>query len=350
MSRPRLLLVSMYPLDAGLWGPTVRITHLRDELARLADLDVIDGYRTARRPRLWRYALAGRLRGLDGIYVESSTFSPSESDLAVIGLAHALDIPIVTYVRDAYQLFPELYPRDSLKRRLAAAAFLPAMRALRAVSSHVAFPTAGLAEAVFGPGANAPLLPPGAPEPVEVPRRPSANRILYVGDARLTAQGADRLLEAVEIARARGVEVELDVVSRPGQEPRPPHAPWLRVHRAEGPDIHALLPDVVATAIPRPRTRYNDLALPITLFDYLSYGRPLLVTDCREQARVVADADAGLVTPDDPPAIADGIARFATAPADAHSRWSTNAAAAARAASWEDRAHRIMSLMTSTPR
>ena len=26
MSRTRLLLVSMYPLDAGVWGPTARIT------------------------------------------------------------------------------------------------------------------------------------------------------------------------------------------------------------------------------------------------------------------------------------------------------------------------------------
>jgi Glycosyl transferases group 1 len=348
MRRRRILLVSMYPLDRGLWGPTVRITHLRDELERLADLDVIDGYRGERRVRLWQYVLAGRLRGLDGIYVESSTFSPSESDIAVLGLARALGIPRVTYVRDAYQLFPDLYPRDTLKLRIAAAAFLPAMRALGAVSSHLAFPTAGLAEAVLGRGAAAPLLPPGAPAPAGVRRNPKANRILYVGDARLPAQGADRLIEAVAIARGSGVDVELDVVSREGQEPRPPRPPWLRVHRAEGPAIHELLPNVIATAIPRPRTRYTDLALPIKLFDYLSYGRPLLVTDCREQARVVADADAGLVTSDDPPAIAEGIVRIATATADQIARWSTNASSAAREASWEDRAHRIMELLTST--
>ena len=49
MSPTRLLLVSMYPLDAGIWGPTARITRVRDELARLVDLDVIDGYRAGRR-------------------------------------------------------------------------------------------------------------------------------------------------------------------------------------------------------------------------------------------------------------------------------------------------------------
>ena len=349
MSRTRLLLVSMYPLDAGLWGPTARITRLRDALAQLVDLDVIDGYRSKRRPRLWRYALAGRQRGLDGIYVESSTFLPAESDVAFLGLSRALGIPVLTYIRDAYQLFPESYPRDTLKRRLAAAAFLPAIRAMRAASSHLAFPTPGLAEAVLGPDTDAVLLPPGAPPPVDAPRSPTANRILYVGDARLPAHGTDRLIAAVEIARRAGTDVGLDVVSRPGHEPSPPHPEWLRVHRAEGDAVHALLPDAIAAAIPRPRSRYNDLALPIKLFDYLSYGRPLLVTDCTEQARVVTDADAGIVTRDDPAALAEGIVSLAATAPQRIAQWSRNAIAAARAASWEDRARHIVSILTSAP-
>ena len=110
MSRTRLLLVSMYPLDAGLWGPTARITRLRDELARLVNLDVIDGYRAQRRPRLWRYALEGRMRGLDGIYVESSTFLPAESDLAFLGLSRALGIPVVTLRPGRLPALPRVLP------------------------------------------------------------------------------------------------------------------------------------------------------------------------------------------------------------------------------------------------
>ena len=345
MSRTRLLLVSMYPLDAGIWGPTARITRVRDELARLVDLDVIDGYRAGRRSRLWSYALAGRQRGLDGIYVESSTFLPAETDLAFLGLSRALDIPVLTYVRDAYQLFPEYYPRDTLKRRLGAAAFLPALRAMRAVSSQLAFPTAGLAEAVLGPEAGSVLLPPGAPPPIDVARSPTANRILYVGDARLPAHGADRLISAVALVRTSGQELGLDVVCRPGQEPTSPHPEWLRVHRAEGSAIHALLPEVLATAIPRPRSPYNDLALPIKLFDYLSYGRPLLVTDCTEQAAVVTRAGAGVVMGDDPEAIAVAIRRVAEAPEQERQAWSTSAHDAARAASWEHRARQIVDVI-----
>lgn len=335
----------MYPLDQGAWGPTVRITHLRDELASLVDLDVIAGYRGPRRAALAGYAFRGRLRGLDGIYVESSTFLPAESDYAFLGLARALQIPVLTYIRDAYQLFPDYYAADSVRRRVSARVFRPAMRALGAVSTRLAFPTAGLARAVFGPDADVLLLPPGSPAPVDVPRAADARRVLFVGDARLPAQGADRLIQAVALARERGAANELTVVSRLGQEPPLPHPAWMRVERAQGDEIVRLLPDVRATVIPRPRGTYNDLALPIKLFDYLSFGRPLLVTDCEEQARVVRIADAGIVTDDDAEAMAASLALLAAATPAELDRWSANARAAAASASWARRAAEIVAFM-----
>lgn len=335
----------MYPLDRGMWGPTVRITHLRDELATRADLDVLSGYRGSRRVATARYALGGRLRGLDGIYVESSSFLPAETDLAFLALARALGIPVLTYIRDAYQLFEEYAPRGGLKRRLASAAFLPAIRALRRVSTRLAVPTAGLATAIGLAPDEAVLLPPGAPPPADVPPREGANRLLFVGDARLPAHGADRLIDAVALARRRGVDVELTIVCHVGQEPPGTHPDWLRIERAQGNEIHALLPDVLATVIPRPRTPYNDIALPIKLFDYLSYGRPLVVTDCTEQAAAVREADAGVVVPDSPDALAVGIGAIARADAAARSRWSEGAAGAARRHAWGTRAEAIVGVL-----
>lgn len=338
-ARPaRLLLVSMYPLDEGLWGPTVRITHLRDELAAVLDLDVIDGYRGRRRSRLWRYAVSGRLRGLDGIYVEASSFLPAESDLAFLALARALGIPVLTYFRDAYQLFPEYYPIDSMRRWISARAFLPAMRALAAVSTRVAVPSRGLGDALFGRTADALVLPPGAPSPVAIPYAATANQLLFVGDARLDAHGAPRLVEAVGRLRASGRSLGLTIVAREGQEPRGPQPAWLRIERASGNEIHRLLEDVVASVIPRPRGPYNDLAVPIKLYDYLSYARPLIVTPCEEQARVVSEARAGVIVDDDAAGMADGIGRFLALPPDVRATMAAAAGRAAAAASWRLRA------------
>ena len=344
-SRPRLLLVSMYPLDQGRWGPTVRIANLRDELAGRVSLDVVSGYRGARRAALVRYAFSGRLRGLDGIYVESSSFLPSETDVAVLGLARALGIEVLTYVRDAYQLFPEYYEASSLRRRIGAALFRPAIRALAAVSTRLAVPSLGLAAAVGANPTRVLRLPPGSPAPVDVAPRDDANRLLFVGNGRDAIQGAPRLLDAVGRARASGASVELTVVSRPGEEPPAPHPPWLRVVRAEGDEIVRLLPDVIATVIPRPRSPYNDLALPIKLYDYLAFGRPLLVTDCIEQAAVVRAADAGLVVADDPEAMAEGIHRLVAAGPEGRRHWADNATRTAMTESWSARADAIVDVL-----
>jgi glycosyltransferase involved in cell wall biosynthesis len=134
-------------------------------------------------------------------------------------------------------------------------------------------------------------------------------------------------------------------VSRPGEEPPEPLPPWLRIERGAGPQIHALLPEVLATVQPRRRSPYNDLAVPIKVMEYLSYGRPLLVTDCLEQARIVRDADAGIVVADHVDALADGMRRLVTAPAADLERWSANARAAAERASWGHRAQTIVELL-----
>ncbi len=341
-SRQRLLLISMYPLDQGMWGPTVRITNLRDELSKRVELDLVSGYRGRRRRELVRYAVSGRMRGLAGVYVESSTFLPAEADIAFLALAKGLGIPILTYVRDAYQLFPEYYPITSFRRRVAALAFLPAVRALAKVSSTLAFPSRGLAEVVLGNADDAVIIPPGSPSPVSVPRRSGARRLLFVGNGTVDAQGAGRLITAVGMARDTGVDVELTIVSRPGEAPPPPHPAWLNVVRAEGRSIAALLPDVVACVIPRPRSTYNDLAVPVKLFDYLALGRPLLVTDCTEQAAVVAEAGAGLIVRDDEHSLADGVAQMLAAGPEQLDRWSDRARRAALEHAWPTRAASIL--------
>ena len=340
--RPRLLLLSMYPLDQGSWGATTRIRNMRDALASMVDLDVVSGYRPGRRAALIRYALSGRLRSLDGIYVENSTTLPAEMDIAFLALARSLGIPVLTYIRDAQQLFAEYYAADNLRRRASRALFLPAMRALGAVSTRIAFPSAGLAGAVLRDPSRAALLPPGARPPVEIPASPDANQLLFVGGLNYPVQGADLLFVAVEIARGRGHPVELTCVSRPHEEPPRPHPTWLHIRRGGPDEIERLLPGVIASVTPRRRSPYNDLAVPIKVLEYLSYGRPLLVTDCEETAAIVRSAECGIVVRDTADELADGIAAVFEASVDRREQWGAAARAAARVNSWEHRARQVL--------
>ena len=338
----------MYPLDRGVWGPIARITHLRDELAsRVQRLDVVEGDRAARRGRLVRYVLSGRLRGLDAIYVENSSTLPSETDLGFLALARALDIEVLTYVRDAQYLFAEYYAPTTVKRRLARAAFLPLTWLLRAVSTRVAYPSRGLAVAVGDRAAEPMLLPPGSPAPIDVPAAPGAHGLLFVGGMRNRVHGLGLLIEAVEQVRAAGHDVEVICVSRPGEEPPEPRPAWLRVEYGAADEIRALLPRVVATIQPRQCSPYNDLAVPVKVMEYLAYGRPLIVTDCTEQAAIVRAADAGIVAADTPAALAEAISAVLTAGDAQRQRWSANAHAAARDHSWGERAERILATIAA---
>ena len=334
----------MYPLDRGVWGPVTRISHLRDELGRLADVEVIAGDRGGRRWPLLRYAFSGRLRGLDGVYVENSSNLPSETDVAFMALARMLGIRVLTYVRDAQYLFDEYYAAASLRRRIARWLFLPAVSALRGVSWRVGYPSSGLARAV-GDRSPAPiLLPPGSPPPVDVAPNPDARSLLFVGGMRVPAHGLDLLVGAVEAVRAAGHDLRVICVSRPGEEPASPPT-WMRIERGSGPEILALLPEVLATVQPRRRTPYNDLAVPIKVMEYLSYGRPVVATDCAEQAAIVRDADCGIVVDDTVEGLAAGLERLLTAGQAARERWAANARRAAERHSWAARAARIAGLL-----
>ena len=334
----------MYPLDGAVWGPISRIRHLRDELARLADLEVVDGDRGRRRRALMRYAFSGRLRTLDGIYVENSSTLPSETDIAFLALARALGIRVLSYVRDAQYLFDEYYVASSMKRRIARGLFLPSVWAMRLVSWRVGYPSLGLARAVRDSSPNPLLLPPGSPPPVDVPPDPGALSLLFVGGMRVPAHGLDLLVRAVESVRARGHDLRVTCVSRPGEGPPDPPS-WMRIEHGSGPEIIRLLPDVVATVQPRLKTPYNDLAVPIKVMEYLSYGRPLVVTDCAEQARIVRDADCGIVVDDTVDGLAAGLEQILEAGHATRERWSLNASRAAERHSWTERATRIVELL-----
>lgn len=341
--RPRLLMVAMYPLDRGLWGATTRITQLRDALGRIADLDVVSGTRRQRASQLARRV--GSLRRLDGVYVESSSTLPGPADLAFMALARARGVPVLTYVRDAQQLFPEYAGQPTLKRSISRRAFLPAVRMLMAASTHVAFPSRGLARAIHGDARDVLLLPPGSRLAADVAPERDASNLLFVGPMNRAAHGADLLVAAVEEARAAGIDVELISVSRPGEELPGPAPVWLHRERSDGPEIDRFLPRVVATITPRRKTPYNDLAVPIKVLEYLGYGRPLIVTDTEETTAIVRDAACGVIVPDTVEGLTGGILEVFRASPEQRGAWGAAARRAAERNSWDVRARQILDIL-----
>ena len=63
-----------------------------------------------------------------------------------------------------------------------------------------------------------------------------------------------------------------------------------------------------------PKTFYRDFAVPIKIFEYLSYLKPVLVTDCTETAKIIRDNQIGWIVKDDPDCIANKIQELCSYP------------------------------------
>jgi glycosyltransferase involved in cell wall biosynthesis len=64
------------------------------------------------------------------------------------------------------------------------------------------------------------------------------------------------------------------------------------------------------TVIPHVKNFYMDAATPVKLFDSMACGRPLVVTDCIEQAKIITETNSGLVCEHNPIDMAENICKL----------------------------------------
>jgi glycosyltransferase involved in cell wall biosynthesis len=89
-------------------------------------------------------------------------------------------------------------------------------------------------------------------------------------------------------------------------------------------------------------SRYTS---PLKLYEYLAAGRPIVASDVPAVREVVADGTTAiLVPPDDPQALADGIARLLAAPVIAE-RIGAAGRAWVRGRTWDARAAAILAFV-----
>ena len=120
---------------------------------------------------------------------------------------------------------------------------------------------------------------------------------------------------------------------------------------------HEKIPELVAGAIAglipitNPRGRSSTGISPLKLYETMACGIPVVVTDLPGQAEVVRAGDCGIVVPcDDPPALAQAVARLAADPAEARVLGERGVAFVRRAHSWAARAATIDRVLQAVPR
>ncbi len=299
-----ILVLGHYSLEVLDRAPKVRTYHMIEALARQAWVTVITGTRRQRSRSLRKARPI--LHQVEAIYLESGSSTATPSDLWFLYQAHRRGIPIAVFVRDAYQMFPDLYPPKGFRGRILAKLYRVTLALYARWASVIFVPTAGLGAVVPGKQHQA-LLPPGGyltalreSSPVDNPV------IIYVG-AGGPHDGVSRLIGAFARVQMEMPQVELWLVMRAEETNGLVLGPRVTVWQASGPALRDLMQRAHVAVIPRIDTVYNRLAFPVKLMDYLSEGLPVVVTQDSEAAAFVESAGAGMGVDDSEEGLASGL-------------------------------------------
>jgi len=144
----------------------------------------------------------------------------------------------------------------------------------------------------------------------------SSNRVVYIGSM-TPARGSLTMLEAMIILRARGCEVELDLVGSASQEHLQELERFVAERKLENVHFHGYQRPADAWRIAKGATaglavldavpNYVE-SYPTKMFEYMALGIPVVASNFPLYKSVVEASDCGLcVPPNDPDSLADAI-------------------------------------------
>ena len=304
-SRHGILVYGMYDLTGLDRAPKVRIEMMTRALSGRIRTEQIVGGRFRRALAALRWLLGGGPRRVGAVYVESITTSSMPTDLAFLLLMRLLGKPVGVYFRDAYQLYRDTYPRQSRRQALSDWAWRITKPILARIATVAFVQSDGLGVALHL--RHPVLLPPGTD-----PSSPNLGYgdellVAYVGGA-AWADGFGTLVDAMAIVRSRCPEARLVAVGAgPAREVTATLPDYVELRKTGRDGLAAVLKDARCCVIPRPITEYTNFVVPIKLWDYLSYGKPVVATEAIETARVIHAGNSGLTTPATPEGLAEGM-------------------------------------------
>ena len=181
-----------------------------------------------------------------------------------------------------------------------------------------------------------------------LPREP---RIGILGGANLNS-GLDLLCEASRMVKKEVSELSVHIGYKYLPETKP-YVESLRrdyneswIHFYEdidyGKNANEFYSSLYLCVIPLKKLKHYELTTPCRLFDSMASARPLVVTDCQEQARIVKEEDCGLVCDVTPEDMAEKILILLRNRSLAQKQGQSGRRAIEEQHSWEHRAQKII--------
>ena len=251
--------------------------------------------------------------GVEYCYIEPSTYPANPLDYIMFFYFKYKNIPMGYFYRDMYFRFPDLFKLKGLNKHILLLRYKFDLVLFKRLFKVVFFPSQLMA-GYFSFRVKVPLPPAGSLEfdGNEV----FHHSIIYVGGIN-NMLGARILLEAMDIVNNQGEKLQLNLICRDKDTKdisEYQNKSWLNVLHLSGDRLKEIYNKSDFAIIPRTRNPYFDFSMPVKLFEYMSYGKPVVVTDCTEMASFVKRNEIGLVAEDNAESLAQSIIELYNSP------------------------------------
>ncbi len=276
------------------------------------DVILINGNAQERRNKLIQNKKNSRLDNIDYCYIEPSTYPCHPLDYLMFMYVRSLKVPVGLFYRDMYFKFPELFKKQGIKKIELLIRYWIDWTIYKFISKTIFFPSDSMAE--YFNFDNKVALPP-AGDDMQLIREHLKYSLIYVGG--LSKEfGTEILLEAMDILNKKK-KIKLVIICREYDNQlfdKYKNSDWLEIKHLSNHELQQEYMNADVAIIPRPITEYNNFAIPIKLFEYLSYHMPIVTTNCFETAKFVRENQIGIVVDDDSQVMADAIIQLFESP------------------------------------
>lgn len=236
----------------------------------------------------------------DLCYIESPSYPIMlHEDRRLISTLHKMNIPTGYFYRDFYRMFPDQFPRrkDFTGRiKELGLSFLQFLTDRVLYNCDIVyFPSVEATE--FFDYKDMRALPPAGEYHIEEDR--IVNHVgLYVGGV-TSPYDLPLLLETYKALNSQDESFRLILVCREEEwlqvNQSWKKAKWLEVHHASGAELIPYYKRAsVAYVMPDKNLAYNQFAVSVKTFEYISYGLPVVAVNCKALTRIVEEEGIGL--------------------------------------------------------